>query len=115
MARAPRKACVEPRCPGYAMPGKARCPMHQGARDAALAGRRLQFYDTNTWRELSRATLAANPVCVDCGGPATQADHLLSARLRPDLALEPSNVVSRCRRCHSARTSKEHSWNRRRR
>src|SRR5262245_10451089 len=107
MAWRPRRACREPRCPGFALPGKARCVVHQGARDAALAARRLRFYDTYAWRQLSRARLAANPVCVDCGGRATDADHVLSVRERPDLALDPDNVVSRCRRCHSRRTSAE--------
>jgi 5-methylcytosine-specific restriction endonuclease McrA len=112
MPTAPPRACLEPRCPGFAVK-RGRCLEHYKARERAYNKSRdlSWFYNSWNWR-LSRQTLAANPCCVDCGEPATQADHLVSVRQDPSLALEPSNVVSRCRRCHSARTSRYHSWNR---
>jgi 5-methylcytosine-specific restriction enzyme A len=107
----PPRPCREPLCPGFALPGTARCAVHQAVRAKAKAAHRLPFYDTHAWRTLSKQTLRANPVCVDCGGPASEADHVIPVRQDPTLALEPSNIVSRCRRCHSSRTSRLHSWN----
>jgi 5-methylcytosine-specific restriction protein A len=71
-----------------------------------------RFYMGAEWRACRASFLRDHPVCADCGGVATEADHLLSVRQRPDLALVQANLVARCKRDHSRRTSREHSWNR---
>jgi 5-methylcytosine-specific restriction endonuclease McrA len=72
----------------------------------------FRIYTTPEWRAFRSLVLAAHPHCVDCGALATDVDHLIPVREAPDRALDPSNVVSRCHPHHSARTSREHSWNR---
>lgn len=111
---APKKPCLgSPRCPNFALPGKARCDEHQ--REAwreqnAQRPRELRaFYDSAEWRQLRAAYLADNPACQDCATtgratPADSVDHILPLRTRPDLALEPSNLRSLCKSCHSSKT-----------
>jgi 5-methylcytosine-specific restriction protein A len=71
-----------------------------------------KIYDSD-WRVLRNRFLAANPFCAEpgCQARATQADHIVSVRQRPDLRLEWSNLRPYCARHHSARTSRDHSWN----
>jgi 5-methylcytosine-specific restriction protein A len=110
----PFRRCRVPTCTELVPLGLSPwCPPHA----AAVAQRRRQarpdpFYRTAEWRRLRTAILTARPLCVDCGARATDLDHLLTLRARPDLALSPSNVAPRCHACHSRRTSREHSWNR---
>ena len=110
---APKKPCLAPRCAGFAEPGKSRCPAHQ--REAwreqnARRPRELRaFYDSAEWRQLRVAHLELYPECQDCAAagratPAHSVDHVLPLRDRPDLALEPSNLKSLCKSCHSSKT-----------
>ena len=61
------------------------------------------------WRRARAAVLAASTVCYLCGHPGSgSVDHVISRKLRPDLALEPSNLrpvhgsLSRCPVCRRA-------------
>ncbi len=110
---APRRGCIEQRCPLFAEPGRARCSAHQKAawrNQNARRPRELRaFYDSAEWRQLRSAHLELHPECQDCAitgsvTPATQVDHVLLLRERPDLALEPSNLKSLCKSCHSSKT-----------
>jgi 5-methylcytosine-specific restriction endonuclease McrA len=51
--------------------------------------------------------VASADACAWCGTPADRvkltADHILPVRARPDLALEPENVVAACRSCQERR------------
>src|SRR5262245_14287171 len=117
MPWAPRRACIEPRCPGFAIRGEARCALPRAVQQGRYEGRRLKFYRSSAWRRLAKATVAAAASlgCIDCGSVEhLQADHLITVREDPTRGLDPENLTVRCRRCHSARTSREHSWNRRR-
>ncbi len=44
-------------------------------------------------------------MCYYCGkvGVPLEADHVIPASVRPDLALDPSNVVAACHACHVAK------------
>jgi 5-methylcytosine-specific restriction enzyme A len=70
----------------------------------------LRGYDAD-WHKRSKEFLAAHPVCEDCGGRATDADHVPSRRILiergvanpdADIYLHP-----RCHSCHSAKTSRD--------
>ena len=55
------------------------------------------------WRTHARRFLAANPYCLDCGAPSTDADHITS-RLHGG-GDEWENLAARCHSCHSKRTT----------
>ena len=116
----PFRICAYPTCRALVREGTgSRCPTHQAAVDAqrrasdrARSMDSFRIYSTPEWRSFRALVLAAHPRCVDCGALATDVDHLIPVREAPDRALDPSNVVSRCHPHHSARPSREHSWNR---
>lgn len=67
-------------------------------------------YD-RSWRKLRRQYLASNPMCADCeraGRTALAAElhHIAKVADRPDLRLDPDNVVGLCVPCHHRRTAR---------
>jgi len=69
-------------------------------------------YDA-AWRKVRKQFLVAHPMCCEpgCGKPATDVDHIKSVREHPELRLSWSNLRPLCHPHHSARTSRDHSWN----
>lgn len=61
-------------------------------------------YDAD-WRAVRKQFLAKHPTCCVCGRPATEVDHILSVRERPDLRLRWSNLRAMDASCHSRRTA----------
>jgi len=113
---APRRPCIEPRCPGFAIPGRARCGAHQRAAwraaNAAKPPELLAFYASSVWKALSRAHRLQNPWCSLCASegrstPAVQVDHIVGIRQAPDRALDPENLQSLCMSCHNRKTFAE--------
>ena len=52
-----------------------------------------------------------NPICCcGCGGKATEVDHIVSIKDRPDLRLVWSNLRAMTKSCHSRRTAKEQGF-----
>jgi 5-methylcytosine-specific restriction enzyme A len=70
-------------------------------------------YD-HEWRKLRESFLKVHPMCCTpgCSEKATVVDHIQGVRERPDLRLVWENLRSMCHRHHSARTSRDQSWNR---
>jgi 5-methylcytosine-specific restriction endonuclease McrA len=61
------------------------------------------------WRRVRALVLSISTVCYLCGHPGSGAvDHVISRKLRPDLALDPANLrpvhgsLSRCPWCKRA-------------
>jgi 5-methylcytosine-specific restriction endonuclease McrA len=88
------------------------CPSCSKKRDTQQPHRAL--YRTGRWKTTSKRWLARNPWCrgfpVGCHGSvgrlATVTDHIVSARVRPDLFWdENSNYQSLCDDCHRAKTN----------
>lgn len=54
--------------------------------------------DGRRWRELRAQVLREEPICCvpGCGRVSTQVDHVLPLKLRPDLALERTNLRGIC-------------------
>ena len=52
------------------------------------------------WPRFLRELLAAHPNCRGCGRKAETGHHLVPFHERPDLELEPANVVPVCVPCH---------------
>jgi 5-methylcytosine-specific restriction endonuclease McrA len=110
----PSRPCLWPgsRCPLFAVAGRSFCLEHQRLSWKEQNLRRprwlREFYDSREWRLLRAAHLELHPECEDCLAAgrreaASQVDHIQALRIRPDLALEPSNLRSLCRSCHSSR------------
>ncbi len=83
----------------YGLPG--RCPRCSPAQ-ARTPARAIRA--THAWRILSELARQGGR-CSRCKGrflaAQLQADHIIPASVRPDLALEPSNIRPLCRRCHT--------------
>jgi 5-methylcytosine-specific restriction protein A len=63
------------------------------------------------WRKFRLQFLASNPLCADCLksdviAPATEPHHKQKLADRPDLRLDPANVMALCKTCHSLRTAR---------
>ncbi len=100
-------------CPGCraTVPHGRRCTRCVKAEDQRRGASTQRGYD-GQWIKL-RASLMALPefqVCRSCGQPATDLDHVLSVRDRPDLRLDVTNLRPLCHACHSRRTSREQRW-----
>ena len=75
-----------------------------------------RWYDTARWARFTVYMLDRNPMCQrifkgeQCRNGATTVHHLLSPRQRPDLFLEPKNVVCLCAHCHPGGTEGTPEW-----
>jgi 5-methylcytosine-specific restriction endonuclease McrA len=70
-------------------------PNH-GRRGAVWRRVRLKVLERDAW------------TCRYCGRPANTVDHVVPLSDRPDLALEPSNLVAACRPCNSSKGRATH-------
>ena len=85
-----------------------RCQPCSRARDRARNARRtdeFRFYGSAAWQALSRRVVAGASCCAHCGGVGMKltADHVVTLRRRPELALDEANVVASCRSCQLRR------------
>ena len=78
--------------------------------------RRDRFYGGVAWRRLRAYALQTNPLCHDpfgeheaIGRPvgATDVDHVIPRRLRPDLELDSDNLQTLCASCHARKSAFE--------
>jgi hypothetical protein len=104
-----RRSCLS--C-GRLIPAKmSRCVECQHARWRQSNQRRPRFevelYASAAWKRLASSVVLSADRCHWCGTSAylvkLTADHILTVRDRPDLAVEPSNVVASCRSCQERR------------
>lgn len=69
------------------------------------------------WRRLRARIIRNASVCAICGGlldpsarkphpNSTEVDHVLPLTLRPDLAMDPTNLVAAHRRCNRAKSNR---------
>ncbi len=74
------------------------------------------FYHTTRWRKLRRYVLSREPLCRDPFGEhaewsevvsATEVDHIVPRRVRPEIELSLENLQGLCKRCHSRKTKGE--------
>ncbi len=74
--------------------------------DKARGSTTQRGYDED-WKRLRAAFLSRHPQCSSCKAPATDVDHVLPVRDRPDLRLAWRNFNALCHRCHSSKTARE--------
>lgn len=74
------------------------------------------LYRCKRWRSVRLVVLRRDVLCVACGHQAaTEADHILSARLvldnfGLDAFYDPSRLQGLCHECHSQKTAVESGW-----
>lgn len=105
MARAPR-ICSQPGCPAQAA-NRGRCQQHQPKQVNPTPWARSKPVPrvTARWRKLVLQRDGWR--CRKCGEPATEADHIISRAVAPDLVNDPDNGQALCARCHQAKTLAE--------
>jgi 5-methylcytosine-specific restriction endonuclease McrA len=87
--------------------------LRERARDYDKArGTSLERGYDGAWRKLRAQFLAENLTCCEagCSEPATDVDHRISIRERPDLRLTWSNLRAYCHAHHSRRTAIEQGF-----
>ena len=112
MMRAPT-SCAEPCCGKPSQRGSRFCPLHVESNSFKTNRNWAQRHDEvskryhrQPWISFRVAMLTQNPICqkiIDgeqCHAPARLVHHLWSPRVRPDLFVEPKNVLCLCERCH---------------
>lgn len=72
-----------------------------------------RFLRTAAWRLLRLQHLAEHPLCKACLAvgrttEATEVDHEEERDVAPERALDPTNLVSYCKPCHSKKTRRNH-------
>lgn len=105
MPTRPRSPCLVSGCP--TLSDTPRCEAHTPSR--AQSGRagdpaRSRPYKTVTWQRLRLLHLHAEPLCRDCGLPATQVDHVVPVA-QGGAFFDDANLASQCSSCHSRKTA----------
>jgi len=82
--------------------------------DWSLRETRQKFYGSKEWLLLRSYILGTRPLCVFCLAkgivtPATEVDHIIDIKDRPDLRLSPSNLQPLCQVCHNTKSSRDYS------
>lgn len=98
---------------GQRVPSGQRCAC-QAKRDAE---RKARFDKTRPsaaqrglgadWRKLRADHIAAHPWCRRCGSRAVEVDHIVPRREAPERRLDPTNLQSLCKPCHSGAKQRE--------
>jgi 5-methylcytosine-specific restriction endonuclease McrA len=102
-----KRRCLTRGCPQLITSG-SRCAVHRAERERARNARRpaeLALYSSGAWQRLRRAVVQSASGCHWCrrSGVRLSADHIVTVRTAPHLALDPSNVVASCGSCQLAR------------
>jgi len=62
------------------------------------------FYNSYEWAEVRIIVLRRDSFkCFHCGNLANHVDHINSAKYFPEMALDPTNLISTCHKCHEDR------------
>ena len=119
MPYATPKNCAAPACAKASIYGKRYCADHTKVKNSqdyeryrvGDVGQKL--YKTKEWAVTRRYHLAANPFCVDCLARVIKTaqdlhvDHIIPLKDYEGDPLDPSNLATRCRSCHTVKSNKE--------
>lgn len=112
MSTAPKKPCANPGCGHMAENGRY-CKEHAATiakyqQPEERLSSRERGYSTPRWRAYRKWYLANHPVCVVCGAPANEVDHIIPAKGADDKEFYNSdNHQALCKACHSRKTATE--------
>lgn len=117
---APRKPCARPGCREWATHGSY-CERHFIEWQKQQQENRKQFsrvadegrpnstdrgYDSK-WKQARKFFLMKHPICVICGRPATEVDHIIPHKGDYKLFWNSKNWQPLCHICHSRKTYSE--------
>lgn len=114
-----QKNCAAPACSKASIYGKRYCTIHTKVKDRADYERYRQndegqkVYKTKGWAITRKYHLATNPFCVDCLARGIQTahdlhvDHVIPLKNYQGDPLDPSNLQTLCRSCHTRKSLKE--------
>ena len=104
------RPCLEPGCP--VLCHTPRCEVHwrlykrrydaEDVKRRGNSGQRGYGAHHRKWRKM---VLARNPLCADCGRPATVADHIKPLKRGGSWSL--TNGAGRCHGCHQRKTARD--------
>lgn len=100
----PHRPCMEAHCGNYAV-YRGRCRDHARARGRETHPNQ-DFYNSKRWKMTRRKQLFDHPLCVECGGIATDVDHIVPIE-QGGARWSSSNLQSLCLQCHSKKTRAE--------
>jgi 5-methylcytosine-specific restriction protein A len=101
MPFAPLRPCSHPGCPRLVSSG--RCRDHQRQENERRGSSASRGYGAR-WRKLRAWHLLHNPVCRQCGQPASEVHHIVAIAKGGEV-LDPNNLASLCKSCHSRLTA----------
>ncbi len=115
MAQPALRVCPEGGCNELTRGG--RCDKHRRTdrqREYERTPERMaddRWYHRQVWKRLRAAKLNDDPLCVLCQEQgrtvvATEVDHIIDRKERPDLALDWDNLQGLCKSCHSGKTAR---------
>lgn len=98
------------RAPVHLPPGVTVATRARRRYDAERGSASARGYDRR-WERFRAWVLATWPLCRDCeaAGRVTASNevhHIAKLRERPDLRLDPDNVLALCKPCHDTRTGR---------
>lgn len=115
-----KRPCAHPGCREYATHGYY-CEKHWQETQEKIKAKRKEFTKrackerptsnergyTYRWTLTSKIYLKLHPICVKCGAPATEVDHIIPHKGDPKLMWDEKNFQALCHRCHSKKTYAE--------
>lgn len=103
MPWAPKRPCPGPGCSALIARGERYCPAHKSEAWRGRPTPAQRGYDYQYQKNRKIALERDGYLCRRCGGPATQADHVVA--LAKGGTNDVSNLVAACRRCNHLRGS----------
>ena len=104
------RLCLEPNCNKFAINGSSRCQEHKKLIEKKINQSRditgIRYRATNYWKHARVAFLRRRPMCAECGGMATEVDHIIPWSTWEDFA-DVNNWQALCKSCHSRKTAEE--------
>jgi 5-methylcytosine-specific restriction enzyme A len=101
------RPCLKLGCPGLVRNGRCSLcgPMSSEREYDQARGTAAQRGYGARWQKLRRLYLRRYPVCVLCGRPATDVDHILPRRRGG--SDHETNLQALCASCHARKTNQE--------
>ena len=108
MPWSPKRECREPGCRNRCEKGMSYCSEHTTKTEKLyeqLRGSATQRGYNAAWYRARGQFLARNPLCAECGRPATVVDHIVPHRGNKQLFWDTSNWQPLCEHCHDKKTA----------